>query len=492
MSRNAYLRQSVACVACPWTGTRKSAEGSCPKCGGKLRGSGRAARSFDMAMSGQTPKTPKRGRARVFGQDMLDGREGVELAGGPRRTTGSTADSRGKIKARRNAPRPPHPAASETLGQAFAGKQRRRPDEDLDPVTKRIRTGRKRRANAQPAGGGGGVWAEHNAKQSERAKRRKRQTNGHEVAGGLAIGSVSTPKELAGGLTTGPIAEFEGAGTMSGTSIFDPVLCELVYRWFCPPKGLILDPFAGGSVRGIVASHLGRRYVGIDLRPEQVAANEAQLRIAREPLPRWIVGDALNVRRLGEEFEGEVNLVFSCPPYGDLEVYSDDPADLSTMPDDKFDTAYEAVIVDACQLLAPNSFAVFVVGDYRDARGFYRGFVSKTIAAFELAGLRLYNEAILVTALGSLPVRARKQFEATRKLGKTHQNVLVFAKGDPKAATVAIGKVEYGDPEAFAGGQGAGDERQAPTAGPAAVNPPAPTQGPAIERIPATPLGGEV
>ena len=62
------------------------------------------------------------------------------------------------------------------------------------------------------------------------------------------------------GLTTGEI-KMEGAPA-SGTSIFDPVLCELAYRWYCPPGGVILDPFAGGSVRGIVASKLGRRYVG--------------------------------------------------------------------------------------------------------------------------------------------------------------------------------------------------------------------------------------
>lgn len=30
-----------------------------------------------------------------------------------------------------------------------------------------------------------------------------------------------------------------------------PVLCELAYRWFCLAGGLVLDPFAGGSVRGI-------------------------------------------------------------------------------------------------------------------------------------------------------------------------------------------------------------------------------------------------
>ena len=35
-----------------------------------------------------------------------------------------------------------------------------------------------------------------------------------------------------------------------GISIFDPALCEVLYKWFCPEGGKILYPFAGGSVRG--------------------------------------------------------------------------------------------------------------------------------------------------------------------------------------------------------------------------------------------------
>jgi len=89
--------------------------------------------------------------------------------------------------------------------------------------------------------------------------------------------------------------------------------------------------------------------------------------------------------------------------------------------------------------------ACFVVGDYRDKRGFYRNFPGETIAAFTAAGAWLYNEAILVTAAGSLPIRAGKQFSSSRKLGKTHQNVLVFCKGDPRKATEACGPVEIDD-----------------------------------------------
>ena len=218
----------------------------------------------------------------------------------------------------------------------------------------------------------------------------------------------------------------------SGTSVFDPVLCELVYRWFCPPGGTVLDPFAGGSVRGIVATTLGLQYVGIDLSERQVEANEEQAgQICDESMPRWVVGDSRDAATLAA---GEYDLIFSCPPYFDLEVYSDDPADLSRAGDyAEFIGAYRAIIDTCVSMLKPNRFACFVVGDIRDRAGFYYNLPGDTIAAFEAAGARLYNEAILVTAVGSLPIRVGRQFASGRKLGKTHQNVLVFYKGDPKA-----------------------------------------------------------
>jgi DNA modification methylase len=217
----------------------------------------------------------------------------------------------------------------------------------------------------------------------------------------------------------------------SGTSIFDPVVCELSYKWFCPPGGKIIDPFAGGSVRGIVASCLGFSYTGIELRAEQVAANQAQAGIATGPAPAWINGDSRNIKDLAP---GAYDMVFSCPPYADLEVYSDDPADLSTLAYSDFAAAYAQIIADTCALLNDDAFAVFVVGEVRDKKGNYYGFVPDTIAAFRAAGLHYYNEAILVTAVGSLPIRVTKQFEASRKLGKTHQNILTFVKGDGKRA----------------------------------------------------------
>ncbi len=227
----------------------------------------------------------------------------------------------------------------------------------------------------------------------------------------------------------------------SGTSIFDPVLTEISYSWFCPDSGKILDPFAGGSVRGIVASSLGFDYTGVDLSENQIAENRKQANeILEDRKPLWIVGDSDK-----DLPDGEFDFVFSCPPYGNLEVYSDAEEDISNMDHGGFISVYRSIIQQSVDRLKQDRFACFVVGDFRDKKGFYRNFVSDTISAFQDAGMILYNEMILVTAVGSLPIRAARAFNAGRKVGKTHQNVLVFYKGNPKSIKQDFGLLDISE-----------------------------------------------
>lgn len=214
--------------------------------------------------------------------------------------------------------------------------------------------------------------------------------------------------------------------SFSDTSIFDPVVCELVYKWFCPENGSILDPFAGGSVRGIVANYLGYKYTGIDIREEQIASNKEQaMEICPENPPVYYCGDSNKTLDL---IDYSFDLVFSCPPYADLEVYSDIEGDISNMPYADFLAAYRSIILKSCKLLKKNGFACFVVGEVRDKKGNYIGFVPDTIKAFTDCGLLFYNEAILLTSIASASLRASKQMEASKKLCKVHQNILIFKK----------------------------------------------------------------
>jgi hypothetical protein len=229
----------------------------------------------------------------------------------------------------------------------------------------------------------------------------------------------------------------------AAVSVFDPVVAELSYRWYCPPGGIVLDPFAGGSVRGVVAGALGYRYMGVELRPEQIASNRQQQEEiwrthgallergfeVKAAVPQWRQADATKI----PEGDPIFDFIFSCPPYGDLEVYSDDPADLSTMDHPAFERAHAEAIRRACSRLKPDRFAGWVVSDFRDKKtGHFRGFVGATVDAFGEAGLALYNDHVLIDPVGTAQIRATKQFNAQRKAVRIHQHFLVFVKGDPR------------------------------------------------------------
>lgn len=244
------------------------------------------------------------------------------------------------------------------------------------------------------------------------------------------------------------LAEKQGSN-LTGTSIFDPVLCETLINWFCPPNGKIIDPFAGGSVRGLISVLLGNEYTGIDLSSRQIQSNYENYNAlaGRNNLegkelkkPNWINADSLTIDKLVSE---TYDFMLTCPPYADLEVYSDDERDISNMPYEKFVDVYGQIIKKTVAKLKDNAFAAIVVGDVRDKKGYYHSFVNDTISIFKAAGLSHYNECILIECVATAAMRAGRQFEAGRKVVKTHQNVLIFVKGNEKEIVKTLLPYEY-------------------------------------------------
>jgi len=228
----------------------------------------------------------------------------------------------------------------------------------------------------------------------------------------------------------------------TNVSIFDPVLCEVMYEWFSPKGGKVLDPFAGGSVRGIVCEEMGREYTGIDLSESQVLANQQQ-----SSKPNWIVGDS---DKLVFEMDKEFDFVFTCPPYYDLEVYSDDKRDLSTLNEGNFDKKLESIIYKSSLKLKNNRFFAIVVSEVREPSvtgkysiGKYRGLVHKTIQMCEKHGLSFYNDMVLFNSQHQASRVGKVYFDRNRKIPSVHQNILVFVKGNPDIATIEI---EGGEP----------------------------------------------
>lgn len=245
-----------------------------------------------------------------------------------------------------------------------------------------------------------------------------------------------------------------GADAKQAESIseFDPYLAELMYRWFSREGDIILDPFAGGCVRGIVASVLGRQYEGIDLNYEQVLTNVNQFENLQERYSnlagyaQWADGDSEEVLPNDIQF---ADMVFTCPPYYNLERYTTDPRDLSNQSSyAEFLHKYTSILCKAAKCLKDNSFFVIVVSEVREEpRGIEKsnfvGLVPDTIHILKnMCSLHYYNEIIVMNNIGSLPIRAPKYFDQSRKIGRMHQNCLVFYKGDLSEIEKKFGKLQ--------------------------------------------------
>lgn len=244
------------------------------------------------------------------------------------------------------------------------------------------------------------------------------------------------------------------ASINSGVSLLDPVMAELVCKWFGIEGGKSFDCFAGDSVFGYVASYLGHEFTGIELREEQAALNNERVAGMNA---RYICDDGQNVARHIEAKSQD--LLFSCPPYFDLEVYSDKPNDASNQGTyEEFIAILENAFSNAIKCLRDNRFAAIVVGDVRDKKtGFYYDFIGDIKRIFKANGMPLYNELIIVEPIGTLPQRVQR-YMLNRKIGKCHQNIMIFYKGDTKEISNNYKKIEYASEDVAAFGVDFGDE----------------------------------
>jgi len=213
-----------------------------------------------------------------------------------------------------------------------------------------------------------------------------------------------------------------------GVSLFDPLLSKVLFNWFCKKNGKIFNMYAGDMEPNLVAGLDGYKLEGVELREEQVNATNKKIKQLELKDINLYADDILNMDKYIKD--NSIDLLFSCPPYYTLEHYSEDEKDVSNMNIEDFDKVLKESITKGVKKLKDNRFAVFVISEVRNPTGEYIGFIPKMIEWCKNAGLKYYNEIILVNAIGTLPIRARRSWEKGMKVGRMHQNILVFYKGD--------------------------------------------------------------
>lgn len=246
----------------------------------------------------------------------------------------------------------------------------------------------------------------------------------------------------------------EKGGRAFAASIFNPMLAAQLVQAYSQPGDLIIDPFAGGGTRAVIAGLMERGYVGIDVRNDEVVrVNQRLDDLGLMPGSLVSTQDAaqvdwpgtLNATSSGKRRKAD--MLLTCPPYWNLEVYSEDPADLSTKPTyQEFLDGIEQVAVQSKKGLKNGALAVWVVGEFRHPdNGELLDFPGDVARIHQRHGFWIYDRAVYTHANPQAFWRMGV-FDKTRKLIRVHEHILVMKYGSPNSESVKHkGRARAGD-----------------------------------------------
>lgn len=205
-------------------------------------------------------------------------------------------------------------------------------------------------------------------------------------------------------------------------SIFNPSLAQMILAAYCPKSAKIYDPFGGGGTRGYIATKMGHEYTGVELRKEEVDRIVSLFN-------KWgikfnlICADAITFVP-NEKYD----FIFSCPPYYNLETYSSLPNDLSGCSSyDVFLDNMTKVIANCYTVLKDNSFACFVVGNFRNKSSELCHFNGDLVNIAKKCGFILWDEIVYYGASKAALTRCG-QFIANRKSVRMHEYIIILKK----------------------------------------------------------------
>lgn len=228
----------------------------------------------------------------------------------------------------------------------------------------------------------------------------------------------------------GEVVNKKGKSFNGNASVLDPVACEVILRFFMPIEGKrVYNPFGGGVQFGFITGANGYDYVSSEIRQNQCDANNAIC----QDLPGkavWIKSDSSTY-----EPAEKVDLVFTCPPYYQVEEYLDydgnpPEGELNSIPTyEAFRDTLFAGYKKGIEALNDNCFFVVMTGDSRDKNGAYYGCEAEHEIFFKNQGLHIYNKIVYLECEFTRLAHAKRTLHY-RKFPKREQKILVFYKGD--------------------------------------------------------------
>jgi len=198
---------------------------------------------------------------------------------------------------------------------------------------------------------------------------------------------------------------------------------EWILRYWSMKGSVVVDPFAGRATRAVVSSKLERHYTGYEISPDTFKKSK-ELYSDNGISPTLYLGDGCKMYNTEDE---SAHLVFTCPPYFNIEKYENVDCQLSSI--DSYDIFLEKIsecVSNIFRVLKPGGFVCWKVGDWRDSTDF-RLFSHDSISIFKSNNFKIWDMIIIKNNSPFAALQAGKS-ASKRKTSKIHEYLLVFKK----------------------------------------------------------------
>lgn len=206
-------------------------------------------------------------------------------------------------------------------------------------------------------------------------------------------------------------------------SEFHAGVAENILRYWSMRGSVVVDPFAGRVTRAMVTTKLEREYIGYEITPNTYKRSLNHFK-KHNVNPTLYNGDGT---KLGNTKDNTADLVFTCPPYFNIEQYESCDNQLSDIKDyDKFMDSIGECVMNVKRVLKEGAWAIFVVADFRIG-GELKSFSSDLIQRFKDNDM-IHWDTIIMENISPFATLTAYQAACKRYVPKTHEYILVFRK----------------------------------------------------------------
>ncbi len=223
-------------------------------------------------------------------------------------------------------------------------------------------------------------------------------------------------------------------GKSAGVSTFPPDVAKRIVLFYSEKNDTVLDPCAGHNSRMQITYELERNYIGYDVSKEFMKFNRKVLneitgkgsqKLLFQPKTSITLREQTSEKLV--EDNDSIDMIYTSPPYWDLEYYGDEPEQLGYKHTyEEFLNKLQTIINECYRVIKKGKYCIFNINDFRK-NSIYYTYHADVISLFRKAGF-IIHDVVIIKWANALGACFASQVESRKVCAKIHEYLIIGKK----------------------------------------------------------------